>query len=446
MHDAMFPLRMTSIERLHFYDDWPEYPNNIFARCYFSGRLDVAVAERALILTAERHVWGRAVVRPHGRTLRWEWEPNTKPVFNWADRNEVPFQKLDLRTGPVCRMIARCIGEQIELTFQVHHAVVDGLGGLQYLRDWLVVYDNMIAGREPLSNLSAVDPERLRRRNHLGLTRPAFWLTGWRQLIGLFGATKFIFRRFRVIERESTVGTREFEIGSSNGFPHLKTAVLPEAELKRLKNFVRKMKITTNDWVLAAIFKAVSQWRTNDSDHYRSEWTRVIVPFNLRTADDREMPAANRASLVQIDRRDVTSIETLHLAQGIGYELNLIRRWQLDRMFLLFVRAFSISDRWLRNSVRRDRARATTMVTNVGKPLLRLGLPTDAGRVTSGGLILETLDVIGPIRFGMPISFAVLEHANQLRVCLHYDANVIDATSADDLLDKIAKSLTCPGP
>jgi hypothetical protein len=122
------------------------------------------------------------------------------------------------------------------------------------------------------------------------------------------------------------------------------------------------------------------------------------------------------------------------LARGISYELGLIRRWQLDRMFLVLVRGMSISDAWLRSAVGRRQARATSMLTNLGKPLLRLGLPLEGGRVLAGGLRLEELDVVGPIRFGMPLSFAVAEYGGQLRLTAHYDSRRLRKEQVEPLL------------
>lgn len=438
---AIFPLRMSSIERLHFHDDWPEFPNQIFARAHFHGELNLELAREALIAAARRHVWSNAVVRG-GRdgAWRWEWDESTEPQFVWQGEQPFQFESIDLRRGPVCRMVGRKLAEGCELTFQVHHAVVDGLGGLQYLRDWLVIYDNLVAGRPREASLPELDIERLRERNRLGLLKRKYLLNLWRQGIGLFGASKFLFRRFATIQAPSG------RVDESNtGFPSYEVASWNESELAALRSFVRREKISINDWLLAALFLGLHQWHEEQFGIGLDGWNRLIVPINLRTSEDRLLPAANRASLVQLDRRPQQESDQLALAKGISYELGLIRDWQLDRMFLLLVRGMSISDAWLRSAVGRQKPRATSMLTNVGKPLLRLGLPLQEGRVLAGGLRLELLDVIGPIRYGMPLSFAVAEYAGDLRMTAHFDRQRLRSEQVQALVRRVEARVRVPG-
>lgn len=432
---------MSSIERLHFHDDWPEFPNQIFARAHVRGELNLEFAREALVTAARRHVWSNAVVRsgPDGR-WRWEWDESTEPQFVWLDKQPFQCEPIDLRRGPVCRLVGRQSAERCELTFQVHHAVVDGLGGLQYLRDWLVIYDNLVAGRPRETGLPELDIERLRERNRLGLLKRKYLLNLWRQGIGLFGASKFLFRRFATIQATSS-RTEE----GNPGFPSYEVASWSDAELAAVRGFVRREKISLNDWLLAALFLSLNQWHQEQFGVGLDGWSRLIVPINLRTPEDRLLPAANRASLVQLDRRPQQESDQLALAKGISYELGLIRDWQLDRMFLLLVRGMSLSDRWLRSAVGRQKPRATSMLTNVGKPLLRLGLPLEEGYVVAGGLRLELLDVVGPIRYGMPLSFAVAEYAGVLRMTAHFDRQRLNSGQVQALVRRIEERVKVPG-
>jgi hypothetical protein len=252
----------------------------------------------------------------------------------------------------------------------------------------------------------------------------------------LFGASKFLFRRFATIQAPSGQADE-----SNVGFPNYEVASWNESELSAVRSFVRREKISLNDWLLAALFLSLQQWHEEQFGSGLSGWSRLIVPINLRTPEDRLLPAANRASLVQLDRRPQAEKDQLALAKGISYELGLIRDWQLDRMFLLLVRGMSVSDAWLRSAVGRRKSRATSMLTNVGKPLLRLGLPLEEGRVLAGGLRLELLDVIGPIRYGMPLSFAVAEYAGDLRMTAHFDRQRLNSEQVQALVSRIERQL-----
>lgn len=442
----LFPLALSSIERLHLHDDWPEFPNQIFARVRFRGELQPELAAEALRIATRRHVWHQAVVRrtPTGRWF-WEQDESVKPQFVWSDHGEQAFERIDLARGPVCRLQGRRLPEGSELTFQVHHAVADGVGGMQYLRDWLVIYDNLATGKSPEQGLEALEPALLRQRNRLGILKPRYLLNVWRQAIGLFGASKFLFRRFATIAATAP-GDSRGEGPADEAWPHYRAITWTAEELVRLRNAIRSAQVSLNDWLLAGVFQGLDQWHRQQFGQELAGWVRLIVPINLRTAEDRRLPAANRASLVQLDRRPEWEPDPLGLARGISYELRLIRNWQLDRMFLLLVRGMSISDAWLRSAVSRRRPRATSMLTNLGKPLLRLGLPTERGKILTGGLRLEELDVVGPIRFGMPLSFAVAEYGGELRLTAHYDRRRLTAEQVECLLGELRERiLRLPG-
>jgi hypothetical protein len=91
----------------------------------------------------------------------------------------------------------------------------------------------------------------------------------------------------------------------------------------------------------------------------------------------------------------------------------------------------------LRSAVGKRKPRATSMLTNLGKPLLRLGLPGEEGKILAGGLRLEHLDVVGPIRFGMPLSFAVAEYGGELRMTAHYDSRCLDQELVGQLASRL---------
>jgi 2-methylcitrate dehydratase PrpD len=65
--------------------------------------------------------------------------------------------------------------------------------------------------------------------------------------------------------------------------------------------------------------------------------------------------------------------------------------------------------------------------------------------VLSGGLRLELLDVIGPIRFGMPLSFAVAEYAGDLRMTAHFDRQRLSSEQVQALVRRIEQQVKAIG-
>jgi hypothetical protein len=62
----------------------------------------------------------------------------------------------------------------------------------------------------------------------------------------------------------------------------------------------RRLGVAVNDLLIRDCFLTLKRWRMRTGD--QSGWIRVAVPVNLRTRADRRLPAANKASLVFLDR------------------------------------------------------------------------------------------------------------------------------------------------
>lgn len=430
---SLFPLRMTSIEQLHFFDDHPHFPNNIFARLHFRGFLEPQLTQSAFAIAVSRHVWGNSVVRRGSLGWYWHQDNSAQPKFIWSDGSpESNFAPIDLSRESCCRVVCQPAAEGTMVTWQVHHAAVDGQGGMQFVRDWLLIYENLVEGRHPESGLIPLELDRLKLRNRLGLLSRRYLSQSWKQPLGLFGAAKFLFRRFEtLLSDEANAGTAD---PLANVFPTIHSFQVDAGTIAKLKRHCKHLGIQMNDWLLSSLFRTVRRWRREQGLGSPADCFRIIVPVSIRTPDDRWLPAANRASLVQLDRRDIDAAHPCHLGQGIHYELNLIRNWLLDRFFLLSVRLTNWAPGLLRRTVQANRRRATTMLTNLGKPLLRTGLTTnEEGKIQVGSLVLERLELIAPIRQAMPISFAVVEYAGELTMTLHYDHRLISPATATQI-------------
>jgi hypothetical protein len=144
-----------------------------------------------------------------------------------------------------------------------------------------------------------------------------------------------------------------------------------------------------------------------------------------------------------VDRRDRDFADPAGLLWGINFELGNIRRWKLDRTFLLVLRCVSAVPGWVARLAARPVCRATSVVTNLGAPFERLRLPRDGdGRLCFGGLVLEEVDLVVPLRPMTPAGFAVLRYAGGLRINLHFDAAVMPPGIADELMERIAQRMS----
>lgn len=448
--EVRLPLRVTSIERFQLLDDSPEFPNWIGAVLNLSGVVDGAAGQAALDLTLQRHplIGSRLNARrPGGPGF---WVPavgDERPEFRvLAADLDLPDQELPPRpdAGRAASGLAVAFVDSVRgrsrVFFLIHHALVDGLGGLQFVREWMLVYHNLCSGRAAGEGLAVLDPAGLHRRNHLGLFSRDYLRHLWRQPVAVFGAWKFLFRSFvdlslprRGADRGSTCGDRFW--------PRLRSVELDAPVLAAVRRAAQSAGVSLNDWLVGSLFETLEEWRKVHAVEGGPAWLRIIVPISLRTSGDRAMPAANRSTLVQFDRRAADLLPRIRLLQGIHFESGVIRSWRLERILLIAIRAMSVHRGWLGRSAG-DKRRATTLLTNLGKPLLRSGLKRDpSGRLQFGGLAVESIDLVAPNKPGMPVSFAVHQNGDRLRITVQFSPLAIGEEQVLALLGRFAERI-----
>jgi hypothetical protein len=438
------PMRLNSIERFHLLDDWPAWPNWIGARLQFSGAIDESLGRAALEYVLRRHVRGGCGVDCSGPVWTWVERAVDTPLHmvrgGSADEWHLPPLP-DPRSGRATQFAAWTDGHSSQVSFYVHHALADGLGALQGVREWMVVYDNLSSGRPPDDRLGPLDTRLLARRNELGLLRWSWWRHVWKQPVALFGASKFVFRRFaRLVPGEAGVALTAQRAPSDRGLLLVSADVGPEM-LRELRAKAKATGVSLNDWLTGCLFEALAEFRKETAPGRERDWLRIIVPISLRSKADAALPAANRTTLVQIDRWAGDFDPRVRLMQGIARELGIIRGWQLDRLFLLAIRCIGLSRGWLRHAARWQKQRATALLTNLGKPLLGMRLENDDGRLVVGGLRLNTLDLVAPVKHGMPVAFAAHQYRNALRITMQVDGNALSRERAGRLLELLVGRL-----
>jgi len=433
-------LKVTSIERYHLCDDTDQNPNVIGCELTVSGEVDPDIATLALRDTARRHplICARLKDGKH-----WVYDLATDiERLAWHGIAEDPQEDLR-RIDPIDQFAARFLMLRRDnltvLSFRTHHALMDGGGGLQLVADWLATYHRISSGTtKPASRKT--NPEILPQRNNLRLLNRRFLSKLWIQPIAMLGATKFLFRRVSGIDAGSDSTADNLP---PNDF-HVITQTISSESVAELRAAANSTEATVNDLILRAVFLSLHEFRQLQENHQPDEWLRLVIPISIRDFADRRLPAANRATLVQLDRTDRDFADPAGLLWGINYELGNIRNWNLEKTFLLVMRCLSVIPGFLSRSAKKDVCRATSVVTNLGAPFERLKLERIDGKLRSGGLIIEDVGLIVPLRKHTPIGLAVIRYAGQLKLCLHYDPVQLNEKHARQVLQMVNLRLTTP--
>jgi len=458
LNHELFPMLMSSIEKFHWYDSRPSHPNFIFGRLEFKEQINPVLAEEAWRIALERQPF--AGVKPQKVKGRWYWvadvdagvreAKSTKGSFHYLETDSSPEPwnfgddesrlttsgHLEIRAGGFKMRAPDFSDESVEaktlVYFAVHHAICDGAGAILVINEWLVIYANLAAERGAIDGLQRLEAGRLKTRNHLGMLRWSYWKHVLKQPVALFGAAKFIFRK-----SVNLTDHRDVPDGVVGRYPALAGRWVDADAVRVLGQESRRLGVTLNSIMLGRLFASLSPFLAEDKAGHEKAWLRVILPISIRGMADRRLPAANRTTIVQLDRRTNEFALSDSFYQNLDREVRIIRGWQLDKMFLISIRLLSMFDPLLRKAAGNRKSRGTVVFTNLGEPF-RQQLKS---KIPLGREAIDQFDLVGPVREGTPLNYTVARHGDQLRVSLHYDAGVISGKRADALLERYVSEL-----
>ncbi len=449
----LFPIDLTSIEKFHLFDSDEHYPNIIGCRLLVEEEIDHDLAKAAWKLAISRQPILSSRIAIRSGRLVWEYfdrskcEPGQAPAdFDFQTLPQPPSpwkidpQMVESYRGPF--LAIRCWptsppgGDPIvrsEIWMWAHHSIADGAGSLTFINDWLRIYGNLTNDREPLDGLKAIDAHRFRYRNRLGVLRWNYLRHLPHQVIGIFGATKFLFRR--TADPYCDAGPPSDK--RTSYFPAIESRWISAEDRANLTRLADNIGVTLNSLLLGELFRCLDQWRSGKTDGRASRGCiRIVLPINIRETADRRMPGANRSSIVQIDQIKPSSQSKLDLFRSIDREVKIIRNWQLDKMFLIVIRCLSLFDFTLRRAARDKKSRGYAVFTNLGRPFRVLEKTSD-----SSCLQPVEMDFFGPIRHGTPFNFAFAMYRGAMRITLHYDSRFASAAESRLLLQQLVDNL-----
>lgn len=447
---------MTSIEKFHWLDQHPDYPNLVFARLRFAIPLDPEVAKQALQLSLERQPL--ACKQPVMRGRKWYWTDRTdkrleRLCFNYKKLEREPkhweFGEQERAAFYAYRLSLVEFpheGETVsEARFCSHHAASDGVASIKLINDWMTIYNNLVASENPYQGLSAVDGAKINQRGRLGLLKWSYLRHLPNQLIAIFGAAKFVFRK------TATLASRRSPQASPHAlrFPAMIGRWVDRGVYESSNANARELGASFTSACLTACFEAIDCWdQMADGDRGRAQsrpW-RILLPMSIRGRLDRTLPATNQTAIVQIDRCPSGEPDRRALCLGIDREIKIIRGWQLEKMFLIAIRFASISNRWLSRIANNPDSRGAAVFTHLGQPYKQAKIR--ANRLAKkfpnlNGKLAEPFDfdLAGPIRSGTPVNFSFARHDGRLRITLHFDSTLITEADASLLLDKTVEML-----
>lgn len=435
-----FRLALNQFERFFYLDDVAGYPNTIICRLRFEGTFDRELIDQAAKFTVDRHqITGSKIARNRFGKLEWVRTQGEYPRVFWRKKEECLdyplIDHLDLQHENGTRLYFVEGEGATDLVIQTHHACCDGLGGMQCIADFLVTYHNLATGNRLAKDLRRLDEDLYR-------LRAKFYPRGWAflkalpfQPIGLFGAYKYFFQKAVPLKGVSESPARGELKADAKYQPHGKTLQLTEQETRQLKSIARRENSSTNNLLARDLLLAVSRFRNEIGEGRLEDRLRILVPFNLRDFRDRRLPAANRVSMVYLDRTMKECRDRNGLLWSLNFEMRAIQKWGLAPTFTWMLRLINSVPGWMPAMVRDKRCRASFLFTNMADFFQRVPLPQEGSDLKVGSLNLKSIDLLAPIRPLTQAAFTAFELANRQNITLHYDRAALSQEESDRILE-----------
>jgi hypothetical protein len=353
-------------------------------------------------------------------------------------------EPIDLAEENGLRVWVRSDGEQTEFCLQFHHACCDGYGANQFIEDLLCAYDHRVRGAAGSPAWADIRPELLPRRNRFGLS---WWRWLGRLLVDAWGVVVgmlvfFLSRPAAVVAPEAP----QLDDAEAATVPKFVVQRFSPAEVKQLLAATRAQKATLNDCLLRDFFLAIYGWNVAHDPALRTRKLRLMVPMDLRSAEDLRVPAANIVGMVNIDR-------SLH--KGLHRGPRLLRWLKLEMGFMKFFR-FAVSFNratalvdWLSRFVPSFRRRlygihaclVTAAMSNAGRVFVRSPLARPDGKLAAGNLVVEALEGAPPHRYLSGLGFLCFTYAGQMSLVMNYDRRRFTRRAAEELFAAIVRQI-----
>lgn len=440
---SITPMPLAPFEHLMLADDCPDHPMSFFVQMRFQGRFECSQLNAALKTALSLHPllnsWIQGSAKDSTSRLTWIEAGSPTPTIDWNDANiPIRFAKgrwLDLKSETGIRLWLRESEKSTTLTLQIHHSCCDGIGALSFIHTLLSAYHlpHTLASTSVLAE--AIDPRLLQDRDRS--------CSSWRQ--NLKTAWRAIFRIARYAKSQPVPLATPQALPSDNAgeepFPRFQTFTFGDADTKQVRATAKALGVSLNDLLLRDLFLILDQWNRRHSTDHRSRTIRVCVPINLRESADRRMSAANVVSLSFLDRDANQLADPMGLLDNLHAQTKQTKRSRKSLVFLPVLKLLGMFPGRLFARMQREHCQASAVFSNLGvlwagSPLLGLDQ-----KLVSGGLTLESIEAIVPLRRLTHAGFFALTYGGKLCLTVSHDTRWLDDADARELLESFVRQL-----
>ncbi len=440
----VLPLPANGFEYYMWRDGRPRHPMSFFIRLGCSGTFDREAFQAALMDAIRRHPLLRSRWEVGKGRCRWVASPDPTSFCD-IDGEDAPMllpgsEEIDLQNENGLRVWVRIAAERTCICLQFHHACCDGVGANQFIEDLLISYDHRARAREGVPPLRPLDEKRLRLRARFGLS---WWKRLLRILIDTWGVVVGCIMFF--VPRPLPVASpEEPSLGESDLMvvPVPLSVRLPPANLSRLLAAARQRRVTLYELLLRDLFLTFRDWNEHYAPGLHRRMLRIMVPMDLRVADDVRTPAANIVGMVNIDRylhwRIYRNPDVL--LRSIKLELRYLRLFRFGITFVRVTQLLNIVGRIIPRIqnlfYEMERCIVTAGLSNSGRVFGNTPLTQPDGKMAAGDLVVESVEGAPPHRAHSGLCYSIYTYAGELSITMNYDRRRFTGEDARELLQR----------
>lgn len=425
--------RLSPIEAFLDRDNRSSHPLDFFLQLHFDGPVNSDRVADAMAKAVRLHPTLTARLTSESGCKLWHWNDGdtdaNQLVSKWKGDRDLQGLDLESECGVRCHLDEAADGSR--LTFQFHHVATDGLGAVEFLTDFLKLYDGV-----PVGEIER-DARLLNNRYQYGYDWSCFWKFAKAQVRGIDTVYQFLAKTPKPIKKfqpsDSAVAV--------SGYPNYMVRGLSAVENEGLRLNAVAHGVSMNSWMLACLFRTLNSVRRRQPEHRPSDLLRVTVPCNMRKRGHERMPAGNVFSLAFPAFRSDAIDESLEFVTKGDQQMQVYRRGCDLPNLLLSLRLLSCRRCLLSRFVSGQYCQATTLFTNLGRLFAKLAGGRSA-QVQAGEAKLIDVFGIPPLRPLQSISIATFQYAGRQKMGLRFDPDAHTELEATAILEEFVDRLT----
>ena len=225
------------------------------------------------------------------------------------------------------------------------------------------------------------------------------------------------------------------DAGAATPVPVMCTYRCSETETKQIPSVARSLASPLSAILLRDWIHALDEWNRASSSPNAARPVRIVMPVNLRS-ECGPQTALNAVSLAFIDRDAGQLQDERQLLAGLVDEIDEAKQLRGGMALLPALRLVGMVPGELQRQLRADRCLGSAIFSNMGVPFANSSVVRSDGRLEVGGVVVESVEAVAPLRPLTHASMAVLTFANRLQFMLSADPHFFTEELARSLMQR----------